>query len=64
MYSKASKMNSVIIKKTFFILPLIYINHNRQQIFSYFNKYFSNFPLYNKFTYEINKKYFELRKKL
>lgn len=54
-------MNSVIIKKTFFLLPLIYINHNRQQIVSYFNKYF---PLYNKFSYQINNKYFELRKKL
>ena len=63
-------MNSMIIKKTFFLLPLIYINHNREQILSYIKKT-TNITLYNKYnkynyiiSYEINKKYYELIKKI
>ncbi len=59
-------MNSIVIKKTFFLLPLIYLNHNREEIFSYFKKYFiiPHLPIYNKYAYEINKKYYDFRKKI
>ncbi len=57
-------MNSII--NTIKYLPFIYLNHNRNVIYSYYNKYFSlsNNHYYNKYTYEINKKYYEFRKKI
>ncbi len=57
-------MNSII--NTIKYLPFIYLNHNRNIIYSYCNKYFSlnNNHYYNKYTYEINKKYYEFRKKI
>lgn len=46
-------------------LPVIYLNHNRNQIFSYINNYFLiNHNKYNFYIYEANKKYYEIRKKI
>ncbi len=58
-------MNSII--NTFKYLPFIYLNHNRNIIYSYCNKYFLTTKYnhyYNTYIYEINKKYYEFRKKI
>ena len=60
MYSKHRKMISTIK-----YLPLIYLNHKRQEIVSYCKKYFiiPHLPNYNKYSYIINKKYYEMTQK-
>ncbi len=57
-------MNSIIIKKTIFLLPLIYINHNRHNIENYISNFLTKKNIHflpYKFNYFLDSYYKKIK---